>query len=519
MLGLDTSTLSPKLSEVDIIQQWSVDNKKITAGKYQGQSYYFITQNGQDSLVTRENITGIPLSLNLNVLPAFLANTWVRISLLSDGQSKLSIQPKMCGGANINVDPARFWPTGTIPYEIDTQTYPVGEAGRPIILAAIAEWNNAGTGFQFIPRTNQTDVLVFGENDQGTCYSEVGRKGGVQYIRCHLEGHMFNKGSIMHEIGHAIGFNHEHQRYDRDNYLDLANKSLSDNVNYRKSPAENGYGSYDFGSIMHYSVNVLLTDGQQMNVRPGVFPPNTDLSTIGNRQTLSQADLNAAKALYQKTIQQDQIRQAQKLSPMPSVAASSLYIQELTRVPEHQILKQQGDVYFNQREYREAFKYYQALINEYGNLLDSNFLAQLHELCGKSLYNQAQYRDAQQRFTIAVNMAPQDKQIQTNYQVASRQVDIIDIKETADQFFAQKNYADALLQYTRLVKDYADMIPHLLPNLHDLCGLCCYYLGGFKYAAQWFANAHQLAPTEKKYATHYQAAQEALQKSEGCAIL
>lgn len=431
MSGLDTSMISPKLSDVDIIQQWNIDNKKITAGKYQDQSYYFITQNGQDTLVARENITGIPLGLDLKILSAFLTNTWVRISLLSDGQSKLSIQPKLCGGANINFDPARFWPNGAIPYEIDTKTFPVGEIGRPIILAAIDEWNKAGTGFHFVPRTHEKDVLVFGENDQGTCYSEVGRKGGVQYIRCHLEGQMFNKGSIMHEIGHAIGFNHEHQRYDRDNYLDLANKKLSNNVNYRKSDAGNRYGSYDFGSIMHYPVNVPLTDGQQMNVRPGVFLPNTDLSTIGNSQTLSHGDIDAAKALYQKTIKHDETREEQGLAPMPSVAFSSPNMEELSRVPEWETLQKQGKAYFDQKNYGEALKYYGALLKEYNELFKPSFVAQLH----------------------------------------------------------------------------------------DLCGLCCYHLGGFTYAAQWFANAHQLAPTEKKYATHYQAAQQALQKSEGCTIL
>ena len=65
-------------------------------------------------------------------------------------------------------------------------------------------------------------------------------------------------GDVLHELIHVLGFNHEQQRYDRNEYVTITS---SDDVNYGRI-TENFkiYNSnYDFDSIMHYRENNQLS--------------------------------------------------------------------------------------------------------------------------------------------------------------------------------------------------------------------------------------------------------------------
>jgi len=87
-------------------------------------------------------------------------------------------------------------------------------------MAAIGEWE-AKTCVRFIPRTNEADYVEITPND-GTgsyCYSYVGKIGGRQLMK--MFGECLRFAALVHELGHAIGFNHEHQRPDRDDYLNV----------------------------------------------------------------------------------------------------------------------------------------------------------------------------------------------------------------------------------------------------------------------------------------------------------
>lgn len=85
----------------------------------------------------------------------------------------------------------------------------------------------------------------------------MGRIGGEQTVS--LSGvHCFYVGTIVHELGHVLGFEHEHQRLDRDEYvvldpkLDAKVKDKDMKPNFDPKPNSKNVTRYDYHSIMHY---------------------------------------------------------------------------------------------------------------------------------------------------------------------------------------------------------------------------------------------------------------------------
>ena len=55
-----------------------------------------------------------------------------------------------------------------------------------------------------------------------SCASRVGRLGGKQEILIGSAVAKCKVGNLIHELGHTLGFFHEHSRPDRDNYVKIA---------------------------------------------------------------------------------------------------------------------------------------------------------------------------------------------------------------------------------------------------------------------------------------------------------
>jgi hypothetical protein len=212
------------------------------------------------------DMVGIPQEI-LNkpeLLAKFFDNTYVRLSTLNDGTYKLYVNQRLLGGGNIESHPERLWPNAIVPYIINLTKFPVSSQKYRTIQAAIDTWNTANTGFQFIQRNNEKDYIEFDWDGNSSssclrnvencsvCESHVGKKNGKQIINCDVLGtNNFNTGSVMHEIGHAIGLYHEHQRQDRNNVVKVEDVVIAEATqNY----GEEGEieGAYDLESIMHY---------------------------------------------------------------------------------------------------------------------------------------------------------------------------------------------------------------------------------------------------------------------------
>ena len=105
---------------------------------------------------------------------------------------------------------------------------------------------------RFVERTTQSNwVRVI--NDRG-CYSMVGRftKPGSQQLSLEIPG-CLGKETVAHEFIHALGFNHEQTRPDRDEWIKIYYNNIPSSMrhNFDKSENYQDLGTpYDYKSIM-----------------------------------------------------------------------------------------------------------------------------------------------------------------------------------------------------------------------------------------------------------------------------
>uniref|UniRef100_A0A672PXM3 Metalloendopeptidase n=1 Tax=Sinocyclocheilus grahami TaxID=75366 RepID=A0A672PXM3_SINGR len=181
--------------------------------------------------------------------------------------------------------PERVWPEGVIPY---------------VISGNFSGKSYTGTCVTFIERTTEESYIVFTYRPCGCC-SYVGRRGGgPQAISIGKNCDKF--GIVVHELGHVIGFWHEHTRPDRDDHVSIIRDNIQPGQEYnflKMEPGEvDSLGEvYDFDSIMHYARNTFSRGIFLDTILPrydvnGVRPP------IGQRTRLSKGDIAQARKLY-----------------------------------------------------------------------------------------------------------------------------------------------------------------------------------------------------------------------------
>ncbi|XP_066936470.1 zinc metalloproteinase nas-15-like [Clytia hemisphaerica] len=142
-------------------------------------------------------------------------------------EMKLTDQQRKRGvGTNI-----RLWGgSGTVdfPYKIDSS---FSSSDRQTIKTAIEELNgylDGCTGEKLKERTSESNTgVVRFKNDKAGCWSYLGKTSlNPQPINLHIG--CVRKGIIQHEILHALGFNHEQSRTDRDNYVKIQSENIQD---------------------------------------------------------------------------------------------------------------------------------------------------------------------------------------------------------------------------------------------------------------------------------------------------
>jgi hypothetical protein len=149
------------------------------------------------------------------------------------------------------------WPDGIIPYDLSKLT----DGQQVIARRAMQRWEDTGANIKFIPRTTEIEYVNFtGRTDAGNNTSHVGFKKGER-TDINITTFWWRDLEWMpaHELGHVLGFFHEHERWDRDQFVTIHYENIKPGRahDYDWIARTNWLVTslpYDYQSIMHYRV-------------------------------------------------------------------------------------------------------------------------------------------------------------------------------------------------------------------------------------------------------------------------
>ncbi|CAF1328958.1 unnamed protein product, partial [Rotaria sordida] len=151
------------------------------------------------------------------------------------------------------------WPNGIIPYTWKSET--CDSEGKNCIYADIPSHS---------PSEQETILLAMRRIEEATaidgCWAHLGYYSGSESL-VSLGPGCVNQGTITHELMHTLDFLHEHQRSDRDQYIQINWENIAENW---KGSFEIDRGMvvkqgtpYDYNSVTHYSGWAASKNGER----------------------------------------------------------------------------------------------------------------------------------------------------------------------------------------------------------------------------------------------------------------
>ncbi|RNA07860.1 hypothetical protein BpHYR1_032148 [Brachionus plicatilis] len=196
------------------------------------------------------------------------------------------------------------WTNGIVPYTIDAS---YSAAAVSIInsgMRLIEDSTRIGGKdcIKFVGRTTETTYLrIF--SDTG-CWSYIGKVfTGAQQLSLKMptaasSGSCLFTGTVAHELIHALGFDHEHVRPDRNNFVtinwDKIRADATSNFQIVSNGLDLGF-EYDYDSIMHYESTAFSIDGS-----PTIEPLQSGVQLINkfNQTYLTATDIGEIREFY-----------------------------------------------------------------------------------------------------------------------------------------------------------------------------------------------------------------------------
>ncbi|XP_055332503.1 zinc metalloproteinase nas-7-like [Paramacrobiotus metropolitanus] len=190
------------------------------------------------------------------------------------------------------------WNNGIVPYKISDK---FSTADKRAILEALPIFDKM-TCVRFKPYNQdkpETSYVQFSVGLQ--CQSAIGRTGGAQIVM--LGKNCMDKRSILREMMHVLGFNDEHLRSDRDDYItvNLNNIKQADWLFFEKLTDKElpRFGlPYDFDSVLQRPNNWKVDPAAGPNA-VSMFVKKAKSQPLGRVDSLTHLDINKIKAFYE----------------------------------------------------------------------------------------------------------------------------------------------------------------------------------------------------------------------------
>uniref|UniRef100_A0A3P9DUI7 Metalloendopeptidase n=1 Tax=Maylandia zebra TaxID=106582 RepID=A0A3P9DUI7_9CICH len=204
-----------------------------------------------------------------------------------------------------NADPCTargcLWPKNNgrvvVPYRISDQERDVIEQGLRSFEAA--------TCVSFRPQSRERDFLDIQSPVLLVCHKIFIYRSfqvllfcwaswGGQIVSLSRQGCVFHQ-IVQHEVLHALGFDHEQTRSDRDQHVRILLENVIPGMehNFRKINTRNLDTPYDYNSVMHYGRFAFSRDRE-----PTIVPIPDENVAIGRATEMSANDILRVNRLY-----------------------------------------------------------------------------------------------------------------------------------------------------------------------------------------------------------------------------